>query len=187
MNQPSGSGYKYIGWKYFNQMSFLKEVQESRPRIGNLPTCEGNFWLYIWLVNLPNLFLFHCISTDTFEAEYLDDDDVQVDTDHTDGDGLVSTNNDVAIAPTKKRSKEKPADNALEALLELEREKQQLLRDIEMRKSEKHKSTNYYFLNSLVEPLNSLPLVAQLNIKEQFSAILHAALREHAQNTENQM
>ncbi|XP_061496461.1 uncharacterized protein LOC133390967 [Anopheles gambiae] len=115
MNQPSGSGYKYMGWKYFNQMSFLKEVQKSRPRIGNLPTCEGNYWL------------------------------------------------------------------------EIDREKQQLLRDIEMRKSEKNKSTNYCFLNSLIEPLNSLPLVAQLNIKEQFTAILHAALRENAQNTENLM
>uniref|UniRef100_A0A182VB87 BESS domain-containing protein n=1 Tax=Anopheles merus TaxID=30066 RepID=A0A182VB87_ANOME len=164
MNQPSGSGYNYMGWKYFNQMSFLKEVQESRPRMGNLPTCE-----------------------DTFEAEYLEDDDVQVDTDHTDRDGLVSTNNDVGIAPTRKRSKEKPADNALEALLELERKKQQLLGDIETRKSEKNQSTNYYYLNSLVGPLNSLPLVAQLNIKKQLSAILHAALRENAQNTKNQM
>ncbi|XP_040161524.1 uncharacterized protein LOC120899584 [Anopheles arabiensis] len=37
MNQPSGSGYKHVGWKYFQVMSFLKDCYASRPREGNVP------------------------------------------------------------------------------------------------------------------------------------------------------
>ena len=41
LNQPSGSGYKHVRWKYFEQMSFLKDTLTSRPRSGNLEEVEG--------------------------------------------------------------------------------------------------------------------------------------------------
>nr|XP_049467026.1 uncharacterized protein LOC125908355 [Anopheles coluzzii] len=40
LNQPSGSGYKHVRWKYFEQMSFLKDTLTSRPRSGNLEEVE---------------------------------------------------------------------------------------------------------------------------------------------------
>uniref|UniRef100_A0A182SCH1 BESS domain-containing protein n=1 Tax=Anopheles maculatus TaxID=74869 RepID=A0A182SCH1_9DIPT len=40
MHQPSGSGYKHMRWKYLDQMSFLKDTLESRPRVNNLEAAE---------------------------------------------------------------------------------------------------------------------------------------------------
>lgn len=52
MNQPSGSGYKHVGWKYFQVMSFLKDCYASRPREGNVPIRKGNTLLFIFLLML---------------------------------------------------------------------------------------------------------------------------------------
>nr|XP_040226987.2 uncharacterized protein LOC120952005 [Anopheles coluzzii] len=156
MNQPSGSGYKHVGWKYFQVMSFLKDCYASRPREGNVP-----------------------IRKDPVNEEYLEYDYNNNEVEHLDEDESYSifdseSSRTATNSPAPSKKRKQTQDPLLEELLEVERSKQETLKAlIETRPKT---SSNYLFFNSLIEPVDALPLHVQLQVKESIMKVVHDAM-----------
>ncbi|XP_061501751.1 uncharacterized protein LOC133391417 isoform X1 [Anopheles gambiae] len=151
INQPSGSGYKHVRWKFYEQMSFLKDMLASRHRVGNLES-----------------------SWQDESIEYLEESDDLL-------EHLDPANKQRATENNRKRKQD---DRVLQDIVNVEKERNELL------KQRQQKSSNYHVMMSVVTLLDSLPdLNDQLDASEEILEFAYQVIkskRRKRTNEENQ-
>ncbi|XP_052891043.1 uncharacterized protein LOC128299191 [Anopheles moucheti] len=164
MNRTYGSGYTPVRWKYYKQMLFLRDMMETRPQRVSFPSATG---------------IMKSESVDPLAGMQSSDTEEPTPTELN--------------IPTVSRKRPKAVGNSqssvdpLGSIMELElTNNNEMWREHELRNRETRKSSNYYFLNSLVDQMETLPLEVQLDIKEQYLSIMHAALRANSQSVHSE-
>ena len=164
INQSSGSGYKHVRWKFYEQMSFLKDILSSRPRAGNLESSwQGSIFFYYFILLCGILFLFIILIQTDESIEYLEESDDLLD--HLD----PVTNKRRATENNRKRKQD---DRVLQDIVYVEKERNELL------KQKQQKSSNYHVMMSVVTLLDSLPdLNDELDASEEILEFAYQVIK----------